>query len=244
MEVGWERLSVLGTKSGWEAIKQKKKIRCINISVESCSDIGQLLVSDYVSMWHKQVSTQKTGGQEWVRLRVSVGTSTRSGWTSERKKNVNWVHFSGTHNPILCLMGILVKVSNCKYIKYKTKQRERQRQRQRQRERKEGRNSVGGVRELREMANSWAKITFGCMQCCVQVAFGHIVVPSFMWNIIPPPWNRLVVVFHWEVDDDGWESQQAIVFLSSTWRFSSIFTVTDVLSTNVPEKETKERWSN
>lgn len=82
-------------------------------------------------------------------------------------------------------MGILVKVSNCKYIKYKTKQRERerqrQRQRQRQRERKEGRNSVGGgVRELREMANSWAKITFGCMQCCVQVAFGHIVVPSFM----------------------------------------------------------------
>lgn len=77
-------------------------------------------------------------------------------------------------------MGILVKVSNCKYIKYKTKQRERERQRQRQRERKEGRNSVGGVRELREMANSWAKITFGCMQCCVQVAFGHIVVPSFM----------------------------------------------------------------
>ena len=40
-------------------------------------------------------------------------------------------------------MGILVKVSNCKYIKYKTKQRERERERQRQRERKEGRNSVG-----------------------------------------------------------------------------------------------------
>ena len=80
-------------------------------------------------------------------------------------------------------MGILVKVSNCKYIKYKTKQRERERQRQRQRERKEGRKEGivwGGVRELREMANSWAKITFGCMQCCVQVAFGHIVVPSFM----------------------------------------------------------------
>lgn len=29
---------------------KKKKKRCINISVESCSDIGQLLVSDYVSM--------------------------------------------------------------------------------------------------------------------------------------------------------------------------------------------------